>query len=218
MNEVLPFQRARKPEERELRREAILAAAAELFDADGPQGAGLNAVAARAGFTKSNVYRYFESREEVLLNLFLAELDGFVGDFEAGLGTVAQNDVDALAELSARGFLARPRFCALMAILISVLEQNVSEDRIKILKRAVTGLYVRIARALQSRLPAASLEDCGWAGASIATFVAGLWPSARPSSAASRVMELPEFAHLKPNPGRDIARVARAILVSIATP
>ena len=81
MNEVLSFQRARKPEEREIRREAILTAAAELFDAEGPQGAGLNAIAARAGFTKSNVYRYFESREEVLLSLFLAELDGFVGDF-----------------------------------------------------------------------------------------------------------------------------------------
>ena len=84
MNEVLPFQRARKPEEQQLRREAILRAAAELFDAEGPQGAGLNAIAARAGFTKSNVYRYFESREEVLLSLFLAELEGFVAAFEAG--------------------------------------------------------------------------------------------------------------------------------------
>ena len=82
MNEVLSFQRARKPEEQKLRREAILAAAAELFDAEGPQGAGLNAIAAKAGFTKSNVYRYFESREEVLMSLFLSELESFVGDFE----------------------------------------------------------------------------------------------------------------------------------------
>ena len=62
------FQRARKPEERIIRRDALLAAAAELFDEGGPAGAGLNAIAARAGFTKSNVYRYFESREEVLLS------------------------------------------------------------------------------------------------------------------------------------------------------
>ncbi len=65
MTDDLTFQRARKPEEQQLRRAAILAAAAELFDAEGAQGAGLNAIAARAGFTKSNVYRYFESREEV---------------------------------------------------------------------------------------------------------------------------------------------------------
>ena len=56
------FQRARKPEEITIRREAILAAAASLFDEEGPEGAGLNAIAARARFTKSNVYRYFESR------------------------------------------------------------------------------------------------------------------------------------------------------------
>jgi AcrR family transcriptional regulator len=215
MAEALSFQRARKPEEREFRREAILTAAAELFDAEGPQGAGLNAIAARAGFTKSNVYRYFESREEVLLSLFLAELDGFVGDFESGVGAIAENDIDALARLAADGFIARPRFCALMTILISVLEQNVSEDRIKTLKRAVSSLYTRVAVALQSRLPAAGLEDCGWVGASSATFVAGLWPSARPSSTAARVMELPEFAHLKPKPDRDVARVIRALLASI---
>jgi len=81
MNEIPSFQRARKPEEIEARRETLLAAAAELFDAEGPMGAGLNAIAARAGFTKSNVYRYFESREQVLLELFLSEMDRMVPVF-----------------------------------------------------------------------------------------------------------------------------------------
>ncbi len=93
MSEVLSFQRARKPAEQQLRREAILAAAAALFDAEGPQGAGLNAIAAKAGFTKSNVYRYFESREEVLMSLFLAELESFVADLE---GRAAFEDPEAL--------------------------------------------------------------------------------------------------------------------------
>ena len=89
----IAFQRARKPEEIETRRRALLAAAAELFDAEGPLGAGLNAIAARAGFTKSNVYRYFESREQVLLALFLAEMDEMVPALCADLAAAPEDDV-----------------------------------------------------------------------------------------------------------------------------
>ncbi len=216
MNEVLSFQRARKPEERELRREAILAAAAELFDAEGPQGAGLNAIAARAGFTKSNVYRYFESREEVLLSLFLAELEAFMPAFEARVAACRAGDLDALAAAGADVFIARPRLCLLLSILSSVLEQNVSEPAIVALKRGVAGLNARAATAVQARLPGTTLEDCGWAVAMAAALVAGIWPSVKGSSVADKVLAMPEFQHLKPVPERDLGRAIRAFLASIA--
>lgn len=217
MNEAVAFRRARKPEEQQVRRDAILRAAAELFDAEGPQGTGLNAIAARAGFTKSNVYRYFESREEVLMSLFLDELQGFVADLERNLAGCRPGDIDGVATASARSFIDRPRFCALAAILSSVLEQNVSTERIIVLKRAASGLHERIASALASRLPGATLSDCGWAGGMAGTLVAGMWPNVTPSPAAAAVLAMPEFAHLKPVPERDLARAIAALLRSIVS-
>ena len=216
MNEVLPFQRARKPAEQQLRREAILAAAAELFDAEGPQGTGLNAIAAKAGFTKSNVYRYFESREEVLMSLFLSELDGFVGDLEVGAKACVPGDIAALAQASTDAFLAHPRFCALVGILTSVLEQNVSIAKIIELKRAVTAQNARIAGAVHSRLPKATLEDCSWAVGMVAMLVGGMWPNVTPSPATSEVLAMPEFAYLKPVPERDLKRAIAALFAAIA--
>lgn len=216
MNRVPTFQRARKPEEREQRREAILAAAAELFDAEGPQGAGLNAIAARAGFTKSNVYRYFESREEVLLSLFLDEMNAFVPALETAIGVCAAGDLDALARGAVETFLARPRLCALISILSSVLEQNISEAAIIALKRAVHILDVRVATALAARLPGASLADCGWAVGMAATLVAGMWPVLHSSPVAAKVLAMPEFADLMPVPERDLARALHALLASIS--
>lgn len=216
MNEVLPFQRARKPAEQQLRREAILTAAAELFDAEGAQGAGLNAIAARAGFTKSNVYRYFESREEVLMSLFLSELDSFVGDFETAVATCDVGDIHALAQVSTGTFIAHPRFCALVAILTSVLEQNVSVEKIIALKRKVTAYNGRIAGAVHSRLPGATLEDCSWAVGMVATLVGGMWPNVTPSPAAAQVLAMPEFAYLKPVPERDLKRAIAALFAAIA--
>lgn len=215
MNEVLPFQRARKPAEQQLRREAILAAAAELFDAEGPQGAGLNAIAARAGFTKSNVYRYFESREEVLMSLFLSELESFVADFESSVATIAEGDVGGLAQVSTDSFLSHPRFCALVGILTSVLEQNVSVAKIVELKRAVTAQNTRIAGAVYSRLPEASLADCSWAVGMVAMLAGGMWQNMSPSAATSEVLAMPEFAYLKPVPARDLKRATAALFATI---
>jgi TetR/AcrR family transcriptional regulator len=216
MTTTRTFQRARKPEEIETRRETLLAAAVALFDEEGPQGAGLNAIAARAGFTKSNVYRYFESREDVLLSLFLMELTAFVDAFEARVADYKANDLDALAKAAADQFTARPRFCALLSILNLTLEQNVSEAAVISLKQAALKLNQRIAAAIVSRLPGATLEDGAWAGAMSATLVAGMWPGANPSPIAAKVLARPEFAHLKPRMDRDLARAIRALLASIA--
>lgn len=216
MNEIPSFQRARKPEEIEARRETLLAAAAELFDAEGPMGAGLNAIAAKAGFTKSNVYRYFESREQVLLELFLREMDRMVPLVCRKLDDVAPRDVDGLADLMAGAFAARPRLGHLTAILTGVLESNVSEETIMRTKRTMGTLTAKLAEALQRRLPQASVADCLWAISMIGTLVAGMWPTTHPSPAAARVLAREEFAAFRPNIERDLRRAARALLASIA--
>jgi TetR/AcrR family transcriptional regulator len=215
---VTDFQRARQPEQKTLRREALIAAATALFDEEGPTGTGLNAIAARAGFTKSNIYRYFESREEVLLSLLLAELGAFVPAFEARVAACENGDLDALAAAGADEFIARPRLGLLLSIVTGVLEQNVSETAIITLKRSISALNLRVASAIQSRLLGSNLEDCVWVGTAIATFVAGMWPNVHVSPTAARVLAMPEFQHLKPVPERDLKRAMRALLASLISP
>lgn len=210
------FQRARKPEEIQARRDTLLAAAAELFDAEGPLGAGLNAIAARAGFTKSNVYRYFESREEVLLSLFLAEMDQLVPALAAAIAATPEGDLDALTFAVTLQFASRPRLGHLTSILSGTLEANVSEDTIVTVKRAMGGMAAEMAAALRTRLPRASTEDALWAITMIGSLVAGMWPGAHPAPAAERVLSRPEFAQHRPNIERDLPRAVRAILASIA--
>ncbi|KQU93464.1 TetR family transcriptional regulator [Devosia sp. Root105] len=210
------FQRARKPEEIQARRDTLLAAAAELFDAEGPLGAGLNAIAARAGFTKSNVYRYFESREEVLLSLFLAEMEQLVPALAAAIAATPEGDLDGLARAVTEQFASRPRFGHLTSILSNTLETNVSEDTIVMVKRTMGGMAGEMAAALRTRLPKASAEDTLWAITMIGSLVAGMWPGAHPAPVAERVLSRPEFARHRPNIERDLPRAVRAILASIA--
>src|SRR5215212_6142162 len=65
----MTFRRARNEEQREVRRQAILSTA-EAMLAEMPVAAlSLNELSRRVGLAKSNVLRYFESREAVLLEL-----------------------------------------------------------------------------------------------------------------------------------------------------
>src|SRR5271170_1390536 len=63
------FQRARSEEQREARRQSILDAAADMLTQMPVAELTLNGLSRRVGLAKSNVLRYFESREAVLLEL-----------------------------------------------------------------------------------------------------------------------------------------------------
>src|ERR1039457_1529560 len=76
------FQRARSEEQREVRRRAILDAAAAMLAEMPVAQVTLNELSRRVGLAKSNVLRYFESREAVLLEL----LDSAWQDWLGGLG------------------------------------------------------------------------------------------------------------------------------------
>lgn len=62
------------------RREAIIAAAQEAFDAHGYAATTIDEVAAKAGISKGNVYNYFRSKEELFEQVFVAVVAGLETD------------------------------------------------------------------------------------------------------------------------------------------
>jgi AcrR family transcriptional regulator len=83
------FQRARRPEQKQQRREDIMAAARELALIGGVRGVSLAGIAARAGIDKSALLRYFETREQIFLELTAREWAPWVRALHAGLDGVA---------------------------------------------------------------------------------------------------------------------------------
>src|SRR5262252_4183478 len=114
MSTALSFQRARKPDEKAHRQKAILDAAAALFETEGLNGVSLNAVARRAGIAKSNLYRYFESREAMFLALLNEDQMACVALVEEKLARLrGPIDARAVARVFAQVAVASPRFCVL---------------------------------------------------------------------------------------------------------
>lgn len=80
---AVAFQRARTDEQREARREHILAVVRELLGERRVADVGLNELSRHVGLAKSNVLRYFGSREAILLELTRREYTAWVGDLAA---------------------------------------------------------------------------------------------------------------------------------------
>ncbi|WXZ49457.1 TetR/AcrR family transcriptional regulator [Clavibacter tessellarius] len=91
----MTFQRARNDEQRQIRRQAILDTAAGMLQEMTVAEVTLNELSRRVGLAKSNVLRYFESREAVLLDLMDDYFARWLVVLETELGDEARQEVDA---------------------------------------------------------------------------------------------------------------------------
>ena len=183
------FQRARSEEQREARRQAILSAAAVMLAEMPVAEVTLNELSRRAGLAKSNVLRYFESREAVLLELldsawqdWLAQLDSELADAVVA-GDPVPSRADQLAAAVADSLAARPMLCDLISAQAAVLERNVSPQVAAQYKRAsIAGISALGALLLRSVPELGEPDAFRLAGAAVMT-TAALWPHTQPSAA-----------------------------------
>jgi AcrR family transcriptional regulator len=183
------FQRARSEEQREARRQAILGAAAAMLAEMPVAEVTLNELSRRAGLAKSNVLRYFESREAVLLELldsawqdWLAQLDAELADAVVA-GDPVPSRADQLAAAVADSLAARPMLCDLISAQAAVLERNVSPQVAAQYKRAsIAGISALGALLLRSVPELGEPDAFRLAGAAVMT-TAAVWPHTQPSAA-----------------------------------
>lgn len=198
------FQRARSAEQRAQRRRAILDTAREMLAGMPVAEISLNELSRRVGLAKSNVLRYFESREAVLLELQVAAwtewLDALARDLPAAVdaGAPAAERAEALAAALTDSLVARPLLCELISTSAAVLERNVSTDVAARHKRSAIAQVGTLAGLVQAAVPELSERSATHFAAATALTAGALWTHARPSPAVLAVYAAdPELAALR---------------------
>jgi len=198
------FQRARNQEQREARRQAILGAAAVMLAEMPVAEVTLNELSRRAGLAKSNVLRYFESREAVLLELldsawqdWLAQLDEDLADTVDPAAPV-NGRCGQLAAAVAASLAARPMLCDLISAQAAVLERNVSPQVAAQYKRASMAGIGALGSLILRCVPELTEPDAvKLAGATI-MITGALWPHTHPSAAMLAAYDAdPELAAMR---------------------
>jgi AcrR family transcriptional regulator len=186
------FRRARRPEQVATRRAAILCAARELLALRRSSAVSLGDISERAGLAKSNVLRYFDSREAILLEVLDTEwrewLDKLAGTFPGvGPGSssyaverlVATHIADSLAE--------QHLLCELISVMAGVLERNIQIDYARDFKRRAAENTDRLATFVQDMLPVLPDQAAHQFAGAVFIVTAGLWPYAQPTDVIATV-------------------------------
>ncbi|CCH30863.1 TetR family transcriptional regulator [Actinosynnema sp. NPDC047251] len=186
----MEFRRARSAEQVEVRRASILAAAEALLAEHPLAGISLRELSCRVGLAKSNVLRYFDSREAVFLEVLDRRWSAWLDEAEPLVRGTRPEPVPygrAIAAATAlAGSLPRhPLLCELVANAAGVLERNVGPAAALAFKSRADAHTSRLAELVRGELP--QLDDAAarhFAGAVLA-LTAGLWPHAHPTGAVA---------------------------------
>ncbi|GHB38156.1 TetR family transcriptional regulator [Pseudovibrio japonicus] len=189
------FQRARSAEAKAQRHNDLIRAATSVLEQEGVDGLTLQAIASRAGIVKSNIYRYFETREAILMELLLHDFVEMTTELEKQIaGEMTPAD---MAKLLSEMFASRRRLCELMSLIAPTMEKNISIDSVRDFKRALIAEAKRATAVLQRGLPWLDAEEAMSVFFSIHVFVAGLWPVTNPPPVLVTLYKEPEFEVLK---------------------
>ena len=154
------WQRARSDEQKEQRRQTLLEAAARLHAVRPIEEISLNAIAREANMSKAGVYRYFESREELFLELTLESMlrwrTTLLNRLEDAAGS---EDEEKLARALATAIIDTPRFARLASVLATVLERNVSADTVARLKTSFLIEVMPVVEAVAKVFPNWTQEE-----------------------------------------------------------
>jgi AcrR family transcriptional regulator len=210
------FQRARSQDQIDQRRLAIVQSARKLLVTNGIEEVTLTAIAAESGLVKSNIYRYFESREEILVRILIEESEAMVAALRQNYASLPRrNDMLVCAVIFAHACADRPQFCLLTSALSATLERNISVGRLQEMKLEFSRLMQVAASLLCEAAP-----DLGKAAAAQAVqlflqLLAGLWPFAHPKPHVAKAQDHPSLQHFNVDFREHFARACYVILLGI---
>jgi AcrR family transcriptional regulator len=155
----MTFQRARSEEQREIRRQVILDTAATMLDEMPVAEVSLNELSRRVGLAKSNVLRYFESREAVLFELLERALARWLAEVPDRLAAGVDPRLsprergDQVAAVLSASLTRQTVLLDLINAQTNVLEHNVSVQVVVRHKRSAVAGIATTADLIRRHVP-----------------------------------------------------------------
>lgn len=183
------FQRARSDEQRAQRRQAILATAQAMLEDTPVAELSLNELSRRVGLAKSNVLRYFDSREAVLLELMVSSVAEWCAHLAEAIPAAVSRRAgfprraEQLAAVIAMSLAERPALCDLISAQASVLERNVSAEAVTRYKLESLAEAEQLAEVIHKALVELN-DDAIWSYViGVFLMTSALWAYANPPEA-----------------------------------
>jgi AcrR family transcriptional regulator len=212
---TIGFQRARRPEQMAARRAAILDVARAMLAEKTVAEISLRELSDRVGLAKSNVLRYFDSREAIFLEVLDEEFQAWLADLDGRLGRPRPRKANyaneiRVATVMAESLVDSTLLCELLASMAGVLERNISTGFARDFKARATANIAELAQLIARQLPWLDPEFTALFAEGGLMLTAGMYPFSVPTEPVRVAMQEMGF----PEPAQRFSEGLRAGLVT----
>jgi AcrR family transcriptional regulator len=210
-------QRARREEDKQARRDAILEVAAHLLGRGQFSNITMAEVARRCGLAKGTLYLYFRSKEELFLAALEGQLAGWFDDLSRKLAQTTELDPESFGRLVAQSLAARETLTDLLAILHTVLERNIDSETALAFNQMLRDKLLASGRTLEAVLPQLGPGHGPKMLMRIHALVVGLRQMADPSPTVAEALARDDLAVLRVDFEAELACTIRDLLRGMQT-
>ena len=153
------------------RKEEIIEACARLYET-----MSFKEIGTATSFTRTSIYNYFETKEEIFLALLQREYELWVDVMNAVMADRASMTRDELARTLARTLTDRPRLLRLLSMNLYDMEANSRPERLAEFKVAYGASLDAVTRMVEKYIPEMNEAGCQQFLYAFFPFIYGIYP------------------------------------------
>lgn len=167
----MDFQRARTAEQIDARQSEIISAAEDIYEKDGFDAVHFKAISERTSFSRPTIYHYYQTKEEVLLDVLKRE---FLMWQEA---LAEQSETKGeISPIIVRSLKGKEKFLRLLATDYTRIEVGSSVEKLTAYKQAVQPVYRTINEVIGRKYPDAEEQAKDTFALAVLSLMGGLFP------------------------------------------
>lgn len=171
------------------RKEEIIRACASLYETMSFKEITIKEIGAATSFTRTSIYNYFQTKEEIFLALLQQEYENWIADLDETTGSHESLTDDELARVLARSLEKRGLLLKLMSMNHYDMEENSRIERLVDFKIAYGNSIRAVARMLEKFRPQMGPADRQQFLYAFFPFVYGVYPYTTVTDKQKEAME-----------------------------
>lgn len=204
--------RARKDDDKLLRRQAILLAADRLLTIGNNDLPSSESIAHSAALAKGSLYRYFQTKEEIYFVLLGERMEGWLKHIAEIISDPKNaNEPRRMVRAIARYCVDNPKTLHLTALSPVLLENNVPESAAYEFKRGLAASVATMASLLTVAIPLLSRAAAITLLLNSHALIIGLWQTANPPPMIASLFKRSELAILRVSITDDLPRALESL-------
>ena len=196
------------------RREEIIDACAALYETMGFRDITIRDIGARTSFTRTSIYNYFQTKEEIFLALLQREHEAWIAELKELTRQHAALSVEEFADRLACSLEKRECMLKLESMNLYDLEGSSRMENLVAFKKVYANAIGEVTRCLEQFFPVMTPQDIQEFLYAFFPFLFGVYPYAAPTEKQRKAMELAhvDYAHYS------IYEITRAFVLKMLLP